>query len=360
MQKSLQLNGCQPVKGYQGDTSESLFRQLYDSLSDRHLKGIRTRVSTLAPFSLPDRIAVSRSDLVVGECLGRGGFCEVRAVSSKDKNSDGYVIKQLKPTTSSERLRTAVTDLFVEARILAHCDHEHIVEFQGYSKEGRLGYNGYPFSIIIEKIEETLDTRIDQWRDEISGEKQSGGRLGRLKPRNVAGGKKERLVSQVKTAMEIARGLAYLHQNMILHRDLKPANIGFRDNKVKIFDFGLSRKLPGFDADGTYLMSFCGTKRYIAPEVLKYTYYGLKADVYSYAIVLNEMLTLEKPFFASESSWGSLQNGIIRGRKRPQTIGVPRQFLPIVKSAWKSDPKLRPSMENLAEVTEKIKDQLSK
>eukprot|EP00568_Trieres_chinensis_P009063 CAMPEP_0183314746 /NCGR_PEP_ID=MMETSP0160_2-20130417/49439_1 /TAXON_ID=2839 ORGANISM="Odontella Sinensis, Strain Grunow 1884" /NCGR_SAMPLE_ID=MMETSP0160_2 /ASSEMBLY_ACC=CAM_ASM_000250 /LENGTH=93 /DNA_ID=CAMNT_0025480145 /DNA_START=1 /DNA_END=279 /DNA_ORIENTATION=- len=89
--------------------------------------------------------------------------------------------------------------------------------------------------------------------------------------------------------------MEYLHENRIVFRDLKPQNIGFDDkNKVKIFDFGIARKLdPG---DEKHPTGNTGTLRYMAPEVAKCKNYGLEVDVYSFGMLLWEICKWKKPF----------------------------------------------------------------
>ena len=110
----------------------------------------------------------------------------------------------------------------------------------------------------------------------------------------------------IQYARDIAAAMSYCHHNqaitngMLLHRDLKPANIGFTSNgTLKIFDFGLARVIYEASPDdigGYYEMSECGSWRYMAPEIAESKSYNQKVDVYSFAIILWEMMMFEKPF----------------------------------------------------------------
>ena len=90
----------------------------------------------------------------------------------------------------------------------------------------------------------------------------------------------------------ILNGLEFIHENGVMHRDLKPANIIFKDqsdlSSLKIVDFGLSQKYIVGDGIDRH----CGTKVYMAPEViLKQHEYNKSVDVWAVGIILYEVLT---------------------------------------------------------------------
>jgi serine/threonine protein kinase len=96
-------------------------------------------------------------------------------------------------------------------------------------------------------------------------------------------------LSQVlKVGLEVSRGMDYLHQRKIIHRDLKAANLLLDENKtVKIADFGVARII---ECNG-HMTAETGTYRWMAPEVIEHKPYDEKADVFSFGIVLWEVLT---------------------------------------------------------------------
>ncbi|KAJ9076443.1 hypothetical protein DSO57_1026110 [Entomophthora muscae] len=97
-------------------------------------------------------------------------------------------------------------------------------------------------------------------------------------------------------ACQIILGLKTLHDNRILYRDLKPENcLLSREGNVVLTDFGLSKRLERGNTTGT----FCGTSRYLSPEVLHGEDYSFAVDWWSLGILFYEMLVGYTPFHAS-------------------------------------------------------------
>ena len=149
-------------------------------------------------------------------------------------------------------------------------------------------------------------------------------------------------------ASEIAAGFAYLHRKNILYRDAKPQNIGLDHNgTVKIFDMGLAKELH--EGDKRKHTGNCGTKRYMSPECGRFDHYGLSSDVYSYSLLLWEILALERPYakltaldFSEKVYFGNMRPAI--PSKWPRAI---RELLP---DCWTNEKNERPTMETVANV----------
>jgi len=94
-------------------------------------------------------------------------------------------------------------------------------------------------------------------------------------------------IRKVKIALDVACGMAYLHARSIIFRDLKSENLLLDDTgKTKICDFGFARK-----SINRARMTMCGTDEFMAPEIIMGNEYDGKADVFSYGMLLFEIIT---------------------------------------------------------------------
>jgi len=101
---------------------------------------------------------------------------------------------------------------------------------------------------------------------------------------------------QINIAYEISVALKYLHSRNVVHCDLKSSNILIDDNwKIKIGDFGLSRFFSLEDTEES--KGRIGTPHWMAPEVLKGGKYEHCADIFSFGMILWEILSLEIPYY---------------------------------------------------------------
>lgn len=142
-------------------------------------------------------------------------------------------------------------------------------------------------------------------------------------------------------AAELLLGLDYLHSQGIVLRDFKPENILIgADGHLLISDFGLAKYI----GKGNVTKSICGTADYWAPEVLKDEEYGMPADVWSYGIVIYEILYGNSPFYCENQV--KMYERITQGNVQFPSDATEDE-IDIILSAFKKDPKERPTLEEL-------------
>lgn len=141
-------------------------------------------------------------------------------------------------------------------------------------------------------------------------------------------------------AMCIAFGMMHLHSIGVIHRDLKSLNILLDENNYpKICDFGISRFLPD---DNNPATAQIGTPHWMAPECFKNGDYTNKVDVYSYGILLWELLTESPPFKGLNAV--QIMNAVCNEKMRPEIpAGTPEEFVNLLNSCWFPTPKMRPT-----------------
>ncbi|KAM7267748.1 hypothetical protein ACFE04_009914 [Oxalis oulophora] len=141
----------------------------------------------------------------------------------------------------------------------------------------------------------------------------------------------------VQFALDIARGLTYLHSKKIVHRDIKPDNMLLDKNRrIKIADFGVA-------CIESEINDICGTEGYMAPEVIEEKLCDKKCDVYSFGICLWEIYCCKCP-----------RTYMARHKlKKPKIpISCPRLLSKIIKTCLNDDPKKRPEMEEVVSMLE--------
>lgn len=154
----------------------------------------------------------------------------------------------------------------------------------------------------------------------------------------------------VRIALQTAKGLEYLHQCNLIHRDLKSVNLLIDENyNVKVCDFGLSRMVAPKKQNMT---GNVGTVSWIAPEVFEKQPYDMKADVYSFGIVLWELYTKQVPF--DNISTFEIPVAVIRGDRPPIPKDCPKDYCKLMKECWNKKPSKRPTFSKVVKTLTKI------
>ena len=208
--------------------------------------------------------------------LGRGGMGEVYRARDTQLKRD-VALKVLPAVFSSDPDRLARFQR--EAELLASLDHPNIGHIYGMVQSER------NWALVLALIEgPTLDDRIKQ---------------GPL-PADEA----------IAISKQIIDALEYAHDHGVIHRDLKPANIKVTpDGVVKVLDFGLAKALdqrretsldpensPTLTMGATQAGVIMGTAAYMSPEQAVGKPADRRSDIFSFGVVLYEMLTGKRPF----------------------------------------------------------------
>ncbi|CAI5493571.1 unnamed protein product [Closterium sp. Naga37s-1] len=171
------------------------------------------------------------------------------------------------------------------------------------------------------------------------------------------------LPARLRILRDAARGLDFLHRRGIVHRDLKAANLLIDENDVvKLCDFGVARMLPSRQQGGQLrggpekvggadMTAETGTYRWMAPEVMEHRGYDQRADVFSFAITMWEVLTGDLPYSGLtplQAAIGVLQ----RNLRPPIPPTLPPPIATLMARCWASDPADRADFSEVLTVLE--------
>eukprot|EP00010_Vexillifera_abyssalis_P008880 CAMPEP_0201544270 /NCGR_PEP_ID=MMETSP0173_2-20130828/869_1 /ASSEMBLY_ACC=CAM_ASM_000268 /TAXON_ID=218659 /ORGANISM="Vexillifera sp., Strain DIVA3 564/2" /LENGTH=537 /DNA_ID=CAMNT_0047952329 /DNA_START=58 /DNA_END=1668 /DNA_ORIENTATION=+ len=162
--------------------------------------------------------------------------------------------------------------------------------------------------------------------------------------------------SRMKIAKQAALGMNWLHRSKppFIHRDLKTSNLLVDENfNVKVCDFGLAHmKSHGNKKQGSY--GATGTPLWMAPEVLMNKPYDESADMYSFGIVLWELVTGEDPF-KDITTYTALLDRVVTNGERPELPEkCPSKLKALIKACWDADPKRRPNFDKIIPLFDEI------
>ncbi|KAF5943084.1 hypothetical protein HYC85_020726 [Camellia sinensis] len=155
----------------------------------------------------------------------------------------------------------------------------------------------------------------------------------------------------IQLALDLARGLSYLHSEKIVHRDVKAENMLLDTHRnLKIADFGVARVEAQNPQDMT---GETGTLGYMAPEVLDGKPYNRKCDVYSFGICLWEIYCCDLPY--TNLSFVEVSSAVVRQNLRPEIPRCcPSSLAHIMKKCWDANPEKRPDMSEVVRLLEAI------
>ncbi|XP_071623950.1 tyrosine-protein kinase Lck [Heliangelus exortis] len=151
-------------------------------------------------------------------------------------------------------------------------------------------------------------------------------------------------------AAQIAEGMAFIEAKNYIHRDLRAANILVSDTLgCKIADFGLARLIE--DNEYTAREGAKFPIKWTAPEAINYGTFTIKSDVWSFGILLTEIVTYGRIPYPGMTNPEVIQN-LERGYRMPQPDNCPQELYELMVQCWKEQPEERPTFEYMKSVLE--------
>lgn len=251
-------------------------------------------------------------DFEIEKKLGEGAFGEVFKAVHKNTQT-AVAIKKL----FCSKLKGDSFVLFErEVHILASCRNPFCLPFLGYSSSN-------PYVIVTKFYERSL---LNALRSKENP----------LKPTDKS-----------IIALGVALGMSHLHSLQVIHRDLKSANVLLNKYNVPaICDFGLARLM---NDETSSMTREVGTCHWSAPEVLESHSYTNKIDVYSYGILLWELLCQSIPYKGLTPI--QVAFAVVQKKERPPIPkDTPKPLKKLIEKCWDQDPSKRPEFEFIAEL----------
>ncbi|XP_060769937.1 mitogen-activated protein kinase kinase kinase 7 isoform X2 [Neoarius graeffei] len=253
---------------------------------------------------------IDYADIDVEEVVGRGAFGVVCKAKWKGKD---VAIK----TIESESERNAFV---VELRQLSRVNHPNIVKLYGSCKN--------PVCLVMEYAEGGSLYNVLHGAEPL--------------PHYTAS-------HAMSWCMQCAQGVSYLHgmkPKALIHRDLKPPNLLLvaGGTVLKICDFGTACDIQ------THMTNNKGSAAWMAPEVFEGSNYSEKCDVFSWGIILWEVITRRKPFDEIGGPAFRIMWAVHRGTRPPLIKNLPKPIESLMTRCWSKDPSQRPSMEEIVKI----------
>uniref|UniRef100_A0A8D3B7P9 receptor protein-tyrosine kinase n=1 Tax=Scophthalmus maximus TaxID=52904 RepID=A0A8D3B7P9_SCOMX len=263
------------------------------------------------------------SCIKIERVIGAGEFGEVCSGRLKlpGKRDVAVAIKTLKVGYTEKQRR----DFLCEASIMGQFDHPNVVHLEGVVTRGK------PVMIVIEYMENgSLDGFLRKHDGQFT------------------------VIQLVGMLRGIAAGMRYLADMGYVHRDLAARNILVNSNLVcKVSDFGLSRVIDD-DPEAVYTTS--GGKipvRWTAPEAIQYRKFTSASDVWSYGIVMWEVMSYgERPYW--DMSNQDVIKAIEEGYRLPAPMDCPPGLHQLMLDCWQKDRAERPKFDQIVGILDKM------
>nr|BAG55494.1 protein tyrosine kinase [Monosiga ovata] len=267
-------------------------------------------------FDTHDQWEVPRTSIKLGKLLGTGQYGEVYSGIFQD--STKVAVKTLKAASANPK------DFLAEATIMKKLRHLNIVSLLAVCSVGS------PILIIVELL--SKGSLLDFLRSDDA--------------------KELRIPNLVDMGAQVAAGMAYLESMKFIHRDLAARNVLVGDNNVcKVSDFGLAKLVDSdkgvFKPDEAQQFPV----RWTAPEAMAKNRYTIKSDVWSFGVLMMELLTYgTKPYEGMKNK--EVVQKLAEGYRMPSPRGCPEGLYKIMMDCWKTNPDERPTFESLVFILE--------
>ncbi|XP_014490367.1 serine/threonine-protein kinase HT1-like [Vigna radiata var. radiata] len=279
------------------------------------------------PLTIDESLLIDPKLLFIGSKIGEGAHGIVYEGRYRARI---VAIKVLHRGSTLEERVSRENRFAREVNMMSRVHHENLVKFIGACKD--------PLMVIVTEMLPGLSLR----RYLIT-----------IRPKQLE------LYVAIKFALDIALAMDWLHANGIIHRDLKPDNLLLTENQrsVKLADFGLARE----ESVTEMMTAETGTYRWMAPELYSTVtlrqgekkHYNNKVDVYSFGIVLWELLTNRMPFEGMSNLQAAYAAAFKQERPNlPEDISPDLAF--IIQSCWVEDPNMRPSFSQIIRMLNKF------
>ncbi|XP_054158807.1 tyrosine-protein kinase fyna-like [Oppia nitens] len=256
---------------------------------------------------------IDRKDLRITRRLGSGNFGTV--FYGQFLGQAEVAIKKLKPGTMSPKA------FLEEAVVMRRCRHDKLVKLYGVCSRGQ------PLLIVTEYV--CKGALLDYLRESPEG-------------------KQQKLPELVDMCAQVASGMSYLESIKLVHRDLAARNILVgNNNEVKVADFGLARIIEEEEYQARQGAKF--PIKWTAPEAAIYGKFSTKSDVWSYGILLYEVITYGQIPYAGMQNREVLEKVSQHKYRLPKPVNIecPDSYYDMMMKCWDEVADNRPTFEYL-------------
>ncbi|XP_046810882.1 tyrosine-protein kinase Src42A isoform X4 [Lucilia cuprina] len=258
-----------------------------------------------------DQWEIDRTSLKFVRKLGSGQFGEVW--EGLWNNTTSVAIKTLKSGTMDPK------DFLAEAQIMKKLRHNKLIQLYAVCTVEE------PIYIITELMKHGS---LLEYLQAIAGK-----------------GRSLKMPVLIDMAAQIAAGMAYLESQNYIHRDLAARNVLVGDNNiVKIADFGLARLIKEDEYEARVGARF--PIKWTAPEAANYSKFSIKSDVWSFGILLTELVTYGRIPYPGMTN-AEVLTQVEHGYRMPQPPNCDQRLYEIMLECWHKDPMRRPTFETL-------------